>query len=105
MEIHQDLINKVKDVVLQIDPDASIILYGSRARGNYSPESDWDFLILLNRNINDQIKTELRHKLYEIEWETGEVISSIIHKHTEWVNPHNKITPFYNDVNNEGISL
>jgi len=75
MELHQDLINKVKDVILQFDPDASIILYGSRARGNYSPESDWDFLILLNRNINDQIKTELRHKSYGIEWETGEVIS------------------------------
>ncbi len=57
-------------MILQFDPDASIILYGSRARGNYSPESDWDFLILLNRNINDQIKTELRHRLYEIEWET-----------------------------------
>ncbi|MBA7524892.1 hypothetical protein ES705_17037 [subsurface metagenome] len=105
MDKYQNIMNTVKDVVLHFDPDAKIILYGSRARGDYSPESDWDFLILLNCNFNEQLKTELRHRLYEIEWETGEVISSIIHKHTDWINPRNKITPFYNDVTSEGISI
>lgn len=28
-----------------------IMLFGSRAKGNYTEESDWDFLVILNRDI------------------------------------------------------
>ncbi len=28
-----------------------IMLFGSRTKGNYTRESDWDFLVILNRDI------------------------------------------------------
>ena len=40
------LLLKCRDAVKKIEPSAEIILYGSRARGNAEPESDYDFLIL-----------------------------------------------------------
>jgi uncharacterized protein len=32
----------IKQAILEIDPSAQVILFGSRARGNASPQSDWD---------------------------------------------------------------
>lgn len=43
-----ELLEQVKQSVHEIEPDADIILYGSRARGDAHAESDWDFLILLS---------------------------------------------------------
>ena len=50
------LIKKIKSTVLQIDQGADIILYGSRARGDYRFDSDWDFLILTNLPENNSTK-------------------------------------------------
>ena len=41
------LIEQVKKAVNEIEPDAEIILYGSRSRGDSTTESDWDLLILI----------------------------------------------------------
>jgi len=36
-----------------------IILFGSRARGDYKEDSDWDFLIIVNEGLNRKEKREL----------------------------------------------
>mgnify|MGYP001792404269 CR=1 FL=1 len=43
-----ELLKRIKILVREIDSTADIILYGSRARGDEHPDSDWDILILLN---------------------------------------------------------
>ncbi|MEJ5253086.1 MAG: nucleotidyltransferase domain-containing protein [Armatimonadota bacterium] len=30
-----------------------IILFGSRARGDFRPDSDWDFFVIVDRDISD----------------------------------------------------
>jgi predicted nucleotidyltransferase len=47
----QQLLVRVKEIVHQYDPRADIILYGSRARGDATPDSDWDHLILAHQGI------------------------------------------------------
>ena len=37
----------VKEKILEIDKNAEVILFGSRARGDFHEESDWDFLVFL----------------------------------------------------------
>ena len=60
------LLKKVQDKVHSLLPGADIILYGSRARLEADLESDWDFLILLNQQPDQQIVAELRDRLYEL---------------------------------------
>lgn len=36
-----------------------IILFGSRAKGNYSENSDYDILVVLNENVENEIKIKL----------------------------------------------
>jgi uncharacterized protein len=65
----EELLEHVKQSIHEIAPDADIILYGSRARGDAHPESDWDFLILLDGVVDDARTDAIRHRLYDIEWE------------------------------------
>lgn len=36
-----------------------IILFGSRAKGKAREDSDWDFLVVVNKEISPQIKREI----------------------------------------------
>lgn len=101
----EDLLKIVKKVVHEIEPSAQIILYGSQSRRDSDHESDWDFLILVDGPIEDDRIDRIRHRLYEVEWDTGEVISSIVRNSKEWNSNPNVSTPFYENINREGITL
>jgi predicted nucleotidyltransferase len=100
-----ELIKKIREAVHEVEPDADIILYGSRSRGDAHPESDWDFLILVDGSINDQRTDRIRHRLYEIEWDSGEVISSIVRSREEWNSDLYQAVPFHQRVLQEGMRL
>ena len=58
-------------------PDAELNLYGWRARQYAKNISDWDLLILLNtKNISFGFETKFIDEFYDLEVETGEIISS-----------------------------
>ncbi len=99
------LLTQVKDSIYAIEPEAEIILYGSRARGEASSESDWDFLILVDGPVNSQRTDRIRHQLYDIELETDEIISSIVNSRHEWNSDLYQAMPFHENVEREGIVL
>jgi uncharacterized protein len=101
----EDMLDRVKGAVRAIEPDAEIILYGSRSRGEFVSESDWDFLILVSGHLDDKRVDAIRHRLYEVEWECGEVISSIVRRREEWHSELYKSIPFHRRVEQEGIRL
>ncbi|WP_054842886.1 nucleotidyltransferase domain-containing protein [Vulcanisaeta distributa] len=39
-------LDRIKDVVLRLDPNAELMLIGSYVRGNFKPDSDVDVLII-----------------------------------------------------------
>jgi predicted nucleotidyltransferase len=103
--IQKDLLKQVKIAVQEIEPEAEILLYGSRARGDSTDQSDWDFLILVDGKVDDNRTDRIRHRLYEVEWETGEVISSIIRNKKEWKSSAYRSMPIYRVIEREGIAL
>ena len=49
--MNKNVLEHIEDTVRDIMPlDARILLFGSRARGDARPDSDWDILIILNKN-------------------------------------------------------
>ena len=100
-----ELIKQIRHAVYEVEPGAEIILYGSRSRGDALSESDWDFLILVDGPLDDERTDRVRHRLYEIEWETGEVISSIVRDREEWNSDLYQAMPFYQRVRQEGMRL
>lgn len=51
---HEELLKQIRQAVREVEPDAEIILYGSRSRGDAVLESDWDLLILGNGPLSDE---------------------------------------------------
>lgn len=99
------ILDKIKNTVLCAAPTAEVILYGSYARGNYTPDSDIDILILLDteKPTKEDIK-RIQYPLYDIEFETGIIISPIVFSKKEWETKH-KITPFYENIYKEGRQI
>jgi len=100
-----ELLKQIRQTVREVEPNAEIILYGSRSRGDAVWESDWDLLILVDGHLSDERIDRIRHRLYEIEWESGEVISSIVRNREEWNSDLYQAMPFYQRVEQEGIRL
>ena len=94
----------IKQQIARIDSNAQVILYGSRARGNERPDSDWDILILTDYPVDINKERQFRNLLYDLELETGEPFSVFVYSKNEW-NTNQIITPFYYNVTNEGIRL
>ncbi len=93
----------VSQAVRQIDPQAAVILFGSRARGEARPDSDWDFLILLPTQIKTALKQAIRDRLWEIEIQEETLINSLIFSTMDWKTKEG--WPIYDEVKKEGIIL
>lgn len=95
---------QIKKSIIKEDAFAEVILFGSRARGDNTIVSDWDILILTNQKNTNELEDKFRNNLYDIELETGQIISTLVYSKEYWEN-YLKFTPLYNKVNKEGISL
>ena len=100
-----NLIRKIKKSILDIEPGAEIILYGSRSRGDADQESDWDLLILVDGLIDEERTDRIRHTLYEIEWDAGTAISSIVRSRNEWNSQRYQAMPFHQKIEEEGVRI
>ena len=100
-----ELLHLIKKSILAIDPLASLILYGSYARGDYREDSDIDLLILIDKE--ERVTYEDRYRItapiHDLELKTGAIISSMVRTKKEWKNQ--MVTPFYENVNREGKVL
>lgn len=96
--------NLIRQNIEAIDPGAEIILYGSRARGNERPDSDWDILVLTDYPVDLQRESVFRDHLYDLEVETGEPFSLFVYSKYDWETKH-KISPFYENILQEGIKI
>ena len=102
MNSDKQIIRRIKKAVHKVEPSATIILYGSRARGDNKPDSDWDLLILVNqRKMSNQFEDSLLDPIYDIELDTNYIITPVIVEKKVWETKH-RFSPFYKSINLEG---
>ena len=95
----------IKQAIQGIEPQAQVLLYGSRARGDAGNDSDWDLLILVPGKVDAARKQAIRHRLYEVEWATDTVLTSMIFERELWDTPLYRAMPFHQNVERDGIRL
>ena len=80
----KEILAQIKTAVLEIIPDAKVFLFGSRARGDWHDESDWDILILTERKYPKATKWKIHDKLFPLSVSAGTVFQFIMATHEEW---------------------
>jgi predicted nucleotidyltransferase len=101
----KEILARIKQSVQNTEPQATVILYGSFARGDEKEFSDIDILILLDQEkITYSDETRIKYPLYDLEYDTGNVISPLIFSRKDWETRHS-VTPFYKNVKREGVLL
>lgn len=91
---------------LLADKIYKIILYGSYARGDFTPESDVDVIILLNCS-KDEVRL-YRKQVSRLSSRIGlqnDVEISILLRDMASYEEGMKVLPFYRNINQEGIIL
>ena len=95
------IISKVKNAVAELDENSEVILFGSRARGDFKEDSDWDFAAFANLDVNNNTRKILTHKIFEIELETGSAISVFLYSFNHKKEYAKSL--FFQNINEEGI--
>jgi len=83
-----------------------VILFGSYARGNYDNESDIDFFILADIELNEirQIRSAIGKLISHLELEFDIVVSIHVMSSSNFFEYRN-VMPYYMNVEKEGVEL
>ncbi len=101
----QQFIQAIGQKAKEITPQGSeVILFGSQARGDARPGSDWDILILLDKDrVTSDDMDEYSYPLRELGWDFNECVNALLFTKKEW--QQNIASPFYENVVQDGIRL
>ena len=80
------------------------IVFGSRVRGDYEPDSDMDVFIEIER-IDPQIKDKIENIVWEVGYENYIFISSLIFTRHEIENTALRVSPIVMSIAEEGIRV
>jgi predicted nucleotidyltransferase len=80
------ILSSIKSQVQIVLPDAEVLLFGSRAYGTPTKESDWDILILTDIPVNSETKKKIHNKIFPLSVEIGAFINTLTLQQKEWQN-------------------
>ena len=103
--MNQIIFNEIRALKRQLLPNDRMILFGSQARGDAREDSDWDLLVLLDKEERNYIEDydNFGYPFSEIGWNYGVAINTILYTQKQW--EKGKIFPLYRNVMREGIEI
>jgi len=101
----KQLLEQCRNTVLSIEPHAEIILYGSHARGESGPDSDYDIFVLVDRALTRELEDSISFALYDLEYEADVILSVHVYEKSFFQSPLGQVMPLFNHVRTQGIRL
>ena len=103
--MNQKIFKEIQTLKRRLLPNEKVILFGSQARGDARPDSDWDLLVLLNKKgkVTSDEDTTYGYPFDKIGWKFGIAINTLLYSTEDW--EKRKITPFYKNIEDEGFEI
>lgn len=101
-----DLKTKLSDFVSKVVPSevGEVWLFGSRARGDSTAQSDWDVLILLNETSSDETDfNQYAYPMIEFGWRHDMELNPLIYSKSSWSGHPKNL--FHHNVQKDRIRL
>lgn len=101
----ENVLSDIKQLASEVVPSGGEAwLYGSRARGTAHAYSDWDILLILNKEKLTQSDYDtVSYPFVLLGCELGEEINPIMYTEQEWQSY--RATPFYENVLHDAVNL
>ncbi|GHV10147.1 hypothetical protein FACS1894162_2850 [Bacteroidia bacterium] len=103
--MNEEILSNIRELKHTLLPNDKMILFGSQARGDARPDSDWDLLVILDKKGKHDW-TDFDNFAYpfeELGWDFGVAINTLLYTKEEW--DKGKSFPFYKNVTHEGVSI
>jgi predicted nucleotidyltransferase len=84
MALQNNILSSIKSQVQTVVPDAKVLLFGSRAFGVPTDESDWDILVLTKDKHPKATKRLIQDKLFPISVEFSTFINLLLVQEDDW---------------------
>ena len=104
MNNNEQIIQKIVSVVNKTAPNSEVFLYSSGAKESINI-SEWYVLVLIKkRKISFDDETNFMNAFYELELETGEVLTPLIYAKHAWEEKYLH-SPLFENIQREGIRI
>jgi uncharacterized protein len=97
-------IKEFKEKIINRFKFAEVVLFGSKARGNYDNDSDIDVLVLLSEESNICIEEEIFDIGFDIEIKYDVVLGILVHSKVFW-NSKGSLMPIHQEIERDGIQI
>ena len=102
--MNQQIYKEIQTLKRQLLPNDRMILFGSQARGDARSDSDWDLLVLLDKEKKTfEDEDKYGYPFTELGWNYGVAINPVLSTKKQF--EKNKYFPFYENVMREGIEI
>ena len=103
--MNQAFFRDIQKEIHEVMPKGTrVVLFGSQARGDAGPESDWDILILIDKgSIGEKDFDNYAYPLVELGWKHNEQVSPIMYTFQDW--QRRKPTSLYHNIETEGVEI
>lgn len=98
-----NFLSQIQQLGKEIIPvDGHLYLYGSRARGDYNPNSDWDLLVLLNKDKEEYSDFDTySYPFISLGYDYGVSVSAHLYTISQWNTM--SFSPFYHNIEHEKL--
>lgn len=104
-EKEKKALQELKQGLLERFVNTEVILYGSKSRGDSEEFSDIDLLIVLDGQVDRNLREEISEVKYELELKYDVILGTIIENRDFWESPLAKAMPLHWNIDREGIRL